>query len=364
LTNVLKAFNINADVEVKVIGEGVKKWREEVSKLEIDIADITPGRKYMALSLMNYSNAEIRYAYLKEESKGYHIFGYVPLKEIKVYNLRTGDEINYDPQKTISLLPKKSILTTEGLQALLNLYRLLGKVDYEFGESLFTDKELKSAGEMCKTVSGFLKFKEEDEIRKYIKNGYFFISDTNVYIKLGDRLRELIWDKGKGFRLLASKATYNELLEKTRTSQKLVDPKFHLAMESYRRLHAPPATSDEKRYGDIKIVEEAKRIKSELEEPLALITADKMVYNLAKAHGVMAILLNEIVESNGNEGELLYCNSFYYKYIDIYVNNELFARILKSDKISERKVVTIETYNNEYNYAYVLQELEKLLGSH
>ncbi|MEM1646277.1 MAG: hypothetical protein QXL96_10550 [Ignisphaera sp.] len=364
LSDVLKAFNINAEVEVKIIGEGIKRWREEVSKLKIDIADITPGRKYMAVSLMNYSNAEIRYAYLKDESRGYRIFGYVPLNEIRVYNVRTGEEISYEPPKTVKSLQKKSTLSSEGLQALLNLYKLIGEVDYSFGGSELPDKDLETAEEMCKTISGFLRFEEEGELRKYVKNGYFFIADTNVYIKLGDRLRELLSDREKGFRLLASKATYNELLEKTRTSQKLIDLKFHLAIGSYRRLHAPPATSEEKRAGDIGIVEEAKRIKRELEEPLALITADKMVYNLARAQGVAAILLNQKVEKKeeGNLGEFLYCKSYYHNNIEVYVGGKLFARILKNERVSEKKTVNVEVYNLEYNYAYVIQELERLLS--
>ncbi|WP_162268489.1 hypothetical protein AB1303_00915 [Saccharolobus solfataricus] len=48
-------------------------WKNKISNEKINVLDITPGRKYMAIIGSNYVQAdEVRYAYLKDERKGYH----------------------------------------------------------------------------------------------------------------------------------------------------------------------------------------------------------------------------------------------------------------------------------------------------
>jgi len=178
LTNITKPFGINAETKVLELGVGINSWREKVRDISMDVADITPGRKYMAVAVLNYSQAEeVRYAYLREEDKGYHIFGYVPLQEITVFDVRKGTSIPYEPPKTIPNLPEKVNIGVESLKALVNLYSLLGEVDY--------DQDFE---ELCKLRSGGVRFKEEEKIREYVKKGYFFLADVNAYVNLGDRL--------------------------------------------------------------------------------------------------------------------------------------------------------------------------------
>jgi hypothetical protein len=58
-------------------------------------------------------------------------------------------------------------------------------------------------------------------------------------------------------------------------------------------------------------------------------------------------------------GEFLFCGSF-YKDIMISVDGEPFAKVLKSEFPDERKV-TVQTLKSEYNYAYVLSQLEETM---
>lgn len=350
LTEVMKSFGINAETKVLELGVGINNWREKIKDINIDVADITPGRKYMAITVLNYSQArEVRYAYLKEEDKGYHIFGYVPLQEIIVYDVRKGTSVPYEPPKTVQSLPKKVKIEVESLKALLNLYSLLGKVDY--------DEDFE---ELCKLRSGDIRFKEEEEIRQYVKKGYYFLADVNTYINLGERLAKITWDKETGPRLLASKSTYNELLRLTKSTQKGEDFKFHLAMSSYRRIHKQVPVSESDRGSDVALIDEAKALKKEFPAPLAVISSDMRFSVSGKSQGVEVILLHDKVKGQRDVGELLFCESFYKNSIEISVDGEPFARILKSDSPYERKV-TIETLKAEYNYAYVLSKLEEIL---
>lgn len=350
LSEVMKAFGFNVETENLELGIGINAWRDKIKDIEIDVADITPGRKYMAIAVLNYSKAkEVRYAYLKEESKGYNIFGYVPLQEITVYDVRNGVSIPYDPPKTVENLPRKVEIDVESLEALINLYSLLGNVDY--GEDF---------EEICRLRSGDIRFKEEEEIMRDVKNRYFFLADVNVYVFLGERLGKITWSKEFGPRLLASRSTYNELLSHTTSTQKGEDPKFHLAMSSYRRIHKQVPVSESSRGSDVALIKEARALKKELPDPLALITADGGVGTSGTSQGVKVILLHDKVKGQRNVGELLFCESFYKNNIEISVNGEPFARILKSKFPNERKV-TVETLKAEYNYAYVLSKLEEIM---
>ncbi|BCU69806.1 hypothetical protein [Stygiolobus caldivivus] len=352
LGEVFKAFGLDPQTEVKALGVGVKEWREKLKEIDIDVADITPGRKYMAVSVLNYSNAkEVRYAYLREEGEGYRVFGYVPLKEITVYNVRTGEVVPFEPPKTVNGLPKKAEIGVESLRALYNLYSQLGDVDYdEIGDE---DKD-----RMCKFRAGFLKFKEEEEVRKLVSQGYFLLADTNVYITLGERLGRLCWNKELGFRLLASRSTYGELLNYTKTTQKGEDPKFFLGMSAYRHIHRQPPVG-QVGGSDVKFIEEAKALKKEIPDPLAVITRDQGVKRSADSQGVKAVLLSETKKGEGDIGQLLFCESF-YRDVEIRVNGELFAKVLKS-KFPEERKVEVEVMKAEYNYPYVLSKLEEVL---
>jgi len=349
LTNITKSFGINAETKVLQLGVGINEWREKVKEISMDVADITPGRKYMAIAVLNYSRAEeVRYAYLREEAKGYHVFGYVPLQEITVFDVRRGTSVPYEPPKTIPNLPRKVEIGVESLKALVNLYSLLGEVDYD-----------ENFDELCKLRSGGVRFREEEKVREYVRKGYFFLADVNAYVFLGERLAEITWDRDNGPRLLPSRSTYNELLRLTKSTQKGEDPKFFLAMSSYRRIHKQIPVSEFNRGSDVALIEEAKALKRELPAPLAVISGNQGVRRSGVSQGVEVILLYDKTKGQLDVGEFLFCGSF-YKDIMISVDGEPFAKVLKSEFPDERKV-TVETLKPEYNYAYVLSQLEETM---
>jgi hypothetical protein len=77
------------------------------------------------------------------------------------------------------------------------------------------------------------------------------------------------------------------------------------------------------------------------------------------SQGVEVILLHDKVEGQYDVGEFLFCGSF-YRDIVISVDGEPFAKVLKSEFPDERKVKVV-TLKSEYNYAYVLSQLEETM---
>jgi hypothetical protein len=109
LTNIMKSFGINAETKVLELGVGINEWREKVKDISIDVADITPGKKVhgrCGAQLLSGRGGPLRL--LREEDKGYHIFGYVPLKEITVFDVRKGTRVPYEPPQDNTELTGKS----------------------------------------------------------------------------------------------------------------------------------------------------------------------------------------------------------------------------------------------------------------
>ncbi|BDC17114.1 PIN domain-containing protein [Acidianus sp. HS-5] len=364
LKDVIKILGIDAEIEEVELGRGLKSWRNKLQSINLDVADITPGRKYMAYSVIAYSKAKnVRYVYIAEEREGYRIFGYIPFNEVKVYNMRDGEEINFDPPKTAKGLPKENKLSVIATPALINIYSLLGKVTIENSFRESTPEEITKPTddneELCLLRSGFLRFKEEEEIKK--ETGSFFIADTNSYIYIGPRLKYLTYSKEYGYRLLASRSIYNELQYHTNSTQK--DEKlyrFYMGMESYRKSHTPPLTEENNRFGDMPLIEESKRLKSELPEKLVLVTKDVGVSNTAKSKGISTILLRNEIKGEGNIGEYLNCVK-YFTETSIKINEETVATIPKIREYEES--VKIKTTKEELNYPYLLSVTENFLKS-
>jgi hypothetical protein len=107
------------------------------------------------------------------------------------------------------------------------------------------------------------------------------------------------------------------------------------------------------------LIDEAKALKKELPAPLAVISGDLGVRRSGVSQGVEVILLHDRTKGQSDVGEFLFCGSF-YKNIEISVDGEPFARVLKSVFPDEKKV-TVETLKSEYNYAYVLSQLEETM---
>lgn len=371
MEKVLKYLGINASIEEKVIGEGIKLWREKIRNEEINIFDITPGRKYMALSATYYSRAEeIRYVYLKDEREGYHIFGYVPFEQLKVINVRTGDEISYDPPLTQNVNEAESLLDVDSLRAFINILGLHGKVEIN-GIDLENPDQVE---EICLFRSGKYKYEEEKDIVKEAERGSLFLADTNVYIRLGNRLRSLVHTKKYGFRLLSSKNTFNELYNHTAQDTQKIDEnkvKFILGMLSYRSLHVPPITSQVRSSGDMGLINEALEIKKNVEDNVVLITADKALGLTAQSKGLRTIILSKVRKEigEGDIGELLFCLSFYNDYlsdikrtIEILLNGSKIAELHSYYHLQERRV-KVRVVDKRYNYPKILEILSEILAT-
>ncbi|MBB5252672.1 hypothetical protein [Sulfurisphaera ohwakuensis] len=368
ISDILKLFGINSSVSVEVMGEGIKEWKDKLSSIKMDVIDITPGRKYMALATYVYSNSqEIRYVYLKEESEGYRVFGYVPFHDLVVYNVRSGEIINFDPPKTVTG-DKEAKITIDGLRALLNLYLLLSdKVELEVKGDISTgitiskngvdiDETLydKNAMETCLLRSGFLRFKQEDEIKRWaMDRDTKFLADTNVYINLGDRVGWLT--KGK---VLPSSSTYYELDNMLKTTQKN-DVKLYLAnlgMDSYKRIHK--WVPNEKSSGsDLRLINEALTLKSYYPEVI-LITGDTGVYNSARQK-IRVILLKDKERGKGAIEYLVECLR-YFSDIDISVNGQVYS-VIKREKAYGEEKIKIVNMKKEYNYPYFISLVEAFL---
>ncbi|AAK41644.1 PIN domain-containing protein [Saccharolobus solfataricus] len=242
-----------------------------------------------------------------------------------------------------------------------------GNADVKFGnESVFdlargssTNDELLN---ICMIRSGFKKFEEEKEIQN---TDGFFIADTSVYIKLGNRLGYLTKD-----RLLASKSVYNELSERTKLTQMGKEIiVFYLGMYSYRHLHKSPPVSEYNKSGDIPLIEETRKIKENIPEKVTLITADRQLKQRARTLGVNVIFLNTLKSDSGNMSELLLCASNRREYMEKYD----YARRDLTITINDKEVIKIEsdptkegfsrikTLNKEFNYAKLIEKLYEMI---
>ncbi len=78
-------------VRVIELEEDPREWLEAVSRHDIDVVDITPGRKIHALSLLLGAlevGARARYCYLVNEARyGYRYFGYAPPSNVKILEI-------------------------------------------------------------------------------------------------------------------------------------------------------------------------------------------------------------------------------------------------------------------------------------
>ncbi|AHC51994.1 hypothetical protein SUSAZ_08660 [Sulfolobus acidocaldarius SUSAZ] len=375
-------FGVTPTVRTEVIGEGIEKWRQKVSEIEVDVTDITPGRKYMATSVYAYSKAKhVRYVYVKNESSGYRVFGYIPFNEIKVFDMRSGETVEWDPPMIARSHEKSVYLTNESLNALINIYSLLGKVKISLNRDSYTIEELvkyvhDSNDEeisICGFRSGFLRYREEKDLKENVEKGYFTVADTNVYIRLGFRLRYLTYSKTYGRRLLPSKATYNELNNKVTSTQKDKSIfKFNLAMATFNKLHPPPISVGNLGSGDIPLVKETVTLKSYLPESVVLVTADSSVNRLASSSNIKTVYLNIVEKArSGDIGEFLHCLSFYVdhnfeiKEIGIEVNDKIAMKIKKQDanKVLSEGLTEVQVVSENLNYASLLQTEEKLIRS-
>ncbi|AEB95263.1 PIN domain-containing protein [Metallosphaera cuprina] len=368
LLDALRLLGLKPQVKEVTLEPEITKWRDVMSRDESDVFDLTPGRKYMALSAY-YSNAkELRYVYLKNESYGYKVFGYVPFEDLSVIDVRSGRGVNFDPPPT-SDAPERSRLLPESLTALINILSLRGKV-----ETLISDSEYES---LCKMRAGEIVYEEENEIREAAKDSLILV-DTNVYINIGPRLERLTRSE-RGVRLIPLRSVYNELLAKVNGGSKDRNLyKFIMGLESYRDIHKVPpdkvpSYGDGKMqqkgppYGDREIVEELKRVKQSVEDKVVFVTAD--VENGNKAHGnaIQTIILRNKVKSKRDVGELLHClgstrnldSPNKDRVAEITLDGEIVAEVMYTPPdLNGEKLTEVRTLRKDLNYASMLEKLQ------
>ncbi|QIW24078.1 hypothetical protein EWF20_07930 [Sulfolobus sp. S-194] len=271
------------------------------------------------------------------------------------------------PKKTVSG-EKEAKISIESLKALLNLYLLLSdKVELEVKGDISTsitiskngvdiDETLynKSTMEACLLRSGFLRFKQEDEIKRWATDkDTKFLADTNVYINLGDRVGWLT--KGQ---LLPSSSTYHELDNMLKTTQKN-DVKLYLAnlgMDSYKRIHKW-VPSEKGGGSDIKLITEIQTLKYYYPEVI-LITGDTGVYNSAKQK-IRIILLKDKERGKGAIEYLVECLR-YFSDIDITLNDQVYS-VIKREKAYGEEKIKVVNMKKEYNYPYFISLVEEFL---
>ncbi|MBW9141653.1 MAG: hypothetical protein K1T65_08245, partial [Candidatus Aramenus sp.] len=368
-----------SDAKVKlreeVVGKGVEKWREKVSSLNVDVADVTPGRKYMAIAVYTYSKAnEVRYVFLEKESEGYRVFGYAPFNEIKVFDLRTGRDVPFSPPQVKRCGSDVSYLSNDGLRALINVYSLLGKVGLIIDGEEVSLEELTdlinrnryggemgvNAYELCATRSGLLVFKEEEEVRKKVDCNTFFVADTNVYVSLGKRIGLITYSKEHGRRLIPTRSVFNEIENKLETTQK-GDEKlkvFQLASLSFRSLHAPPISSNVRGSGDMPFISETASLKAFLPH-VVMVTRDQGVARAAQGKGIEVVLLKDLVRGSlEGIGEFINCLSLMGKKVRLTLNGEEEAIIESQVTASDRVKV-----KDKLKYACVIERAEEFIRS-
>ncbi|BBG25053.1 hypothetical protein IC006_2388 [Sulfuracidifex tepidarius] len=335
----LRVLNVDADVKVVRVGKGISRWKDVISKESLDVADVTPGRKYMALALHNYSNSgQVRYVYLENERKGYRPFGYTPFHEIKVVDLRQGTEVKMKAIKTRGS-PSEVNLNYTGLRMTLNMLSLLGEVKLDY-----TSDE--KAEEFCKSWSGEVKFKEESEMAKARGR---LIADTNVYMSMGPRLLYF------GDKVLPSSSTYAELLSRTDSTQKMSPEltRFHLGMYAFRLVH-DKVPDPSKKFGDVPLINEAKYLKSEMSEEVTLVTGDSGVMRSARSKGLNVIYLHDREKGKVDFTSKALCLSAFTK-VDVNVNGDTFLNV-RDWQFETSKVRSLK---QDYNYAYLSYLLTK-----
>jgi|SRR5579875_2258918 len=358
LSEALLLLGLKPKIKYVVLGEDFSKWGEAFS--EVDIVDVTPGRKITALIAASTTRGKVRYAYLKEEARGYRVFGYVPLQQIKLIELPEFKEVAMSAKHTVSA--GEATLDKEGLTAMYNLYTLSGQVNIRFGslptpatlEELLQNKVTLTQEDQqylhtCAKRAGYIQYEEEKEIAQTQDTLTF---DTNIYIELGERVLR------KARKTHPLRSVYDELDRVSLNYNKRPTPdeaKFLLGMADYTLIHGAPPPSLTKHSGDVGIIEEVMERKKHL-ETLTLVTLDQALAQRARVRGIRTIHPHTPRRAQGDVGELLRTLAQYTD-IQIYIGNEQVAS-LKREDTNTLKVVALRP---QHNYAQLVQTLQKFI---
>ncbi|MEM0272882.1 MAG: hypothetical protein QW514_10115 [Thermoprotei archaeon] len=358
LSNALSILGLNPKIRFAVLGDNFASWQDVFRKEDVDVLDVTPGRKITALVAASNSRGKTRYAYLKEEVRGYRVFGHVPLSNIKLVELGGFAEVPMRAQPTLVKGMEEVVLDVEGITATYNLLTLAGRVSIRFGSIPYpaTLDELlgrqvtlgDDEAEYIKTCfkrAGYLRYDEENLITQ---SPSILTFDTNVYIEVGERV-------GLARKTYPLRVVYDELdrlsLNYTRNPS-TKEAKFLLGMATYTRVHGAPSPSLAKHSGDAGIIEETMERKKHLES-LTLVTLDAALAQRAAARGINVIHPHTLRKGVGDPGEFLR-SAVQYSDVEIYLQEKLVAQLKREDV----NHIRFRTLKDEYNYAELIYHLK------
>jgi hypothetical protein len=363
LKEVLRYLNVNCEIEVKEIPAGFETWIKEVGKMDFDVIDITPGRKYMAIASY-FSSKHSRYTYIKDESKGYRIFGFIPFEEVEVWDLVKRQKI---PLKPVNCEAEgDSKLNSEALTSLYNILSMHGEIGVKVKDEVNMERvmkvdEIDEEAKPCYLRSGIWIYKEERELAKVISDqgGNLKLAfDTNMYVNLGRRIK----DFGN---VIPLESVYNELDRKVKLIQKnslVKDKVFLLGMESYNEIHNVRPRRVGKQGGDVGILEEIKEVRKEAGN-LIFVTGDKTLAEKARVSNTIVMEFKEVERTKEKTriGEFLECLSRLYK-VYLTLNDEEVVEIKYSASLGITPHTSVKTLKRGLSYAKLLEGLSKLIN--
>ncbi len=386
IRDALVALGINVEVDEIVIGKDPGEWAERLKGREnsFSVIDITPGRKYMSIMLSKL-NSKIRYVYLKEESEGYRIFGYVSPKKVEVWELYPRPRvINKMEQPKPSKEGRETILKSDSITAFINILDAIGEVtirpkrrnsisdytpnwyDVEVGnkdkmvEAIMKDQTFN----LCASRSGMIRFKGEDEVKEKIEDGANICFDTNVIISIGHRIFDDIGNKR--YLSIPLFSVYNELknhsmnYQRNKTDRKTM--LFILGLYSFNKMYSA-MRSPSKSSGDVPIIKEVTSLKVSSLRPV-LVTMDKSLGERAGLSRIEYIVIDRskpryLENPRGSIGKLLSCLSSFSD-VSIEVNGEEVATIVNRSsefQFSHDGAHIIPT-SKDFNYVEMLKAAE------
>lgn len=188
-----------ADTEVTLHEvSGVGEWFAALDGLDVDVVDVTPGRKVHALALYSQavgSGARVRYSYLMDEQRfGYMYPGYAPPHAVKLFEIHPElRELVYRVPEALLRDPWEGEASVPVLHSLINTARVTGSelrvssknltLRLDISKEPFSVAEARGKyAEACLTYASFPSnvWEAVEEVRHCVRKGCAVVLDTNA----------------------------------------------------------------------------------------------------------------------------------------------------------------------------------------